>query len=105
MPSVQTIRVFAPISATIIETTAANAQIRIQRPCEPFSDIFTHYLHFYPAKLLPYIPAFFLSDEALIGKKAKVLDPFAGSRNRPIGSSCESTFTAVILGCRDQPFG
>lgn len=41
------------------------------------SDVYTHYLHRYPAKLLPYIPIFFLSGS--IPAKGPVLDPFAGS--------------------------
>ncbi|MBI2757997.1 MAG: hypothetical protein HYX49_04895 [Chloroflexi bacterium] len=41
------------------------------------SDVYTHYLHRYPAKLLPYIPIFFLSS-SLTGGGA-ILDPFAGT--------------------------
>lgn len=41
------------------------------------SDVYTHYLHRYPAKLLPYIPIFFLSSS--LPGDAPILDPFAGT--------------------------
>lgn len=39
----------------------------------------THYLHPYPAKLLPHIAHFFLAAKSLAGPRATVLDPFGGS--------------------------
>jgi len=42
------------------------------------SDVFTHYFHKYPAKLIPYIPIFFLSSQ-MCDENDLVLDPFAGS--------------------------
>jgi hypothetical protein len=48
-----------------------------QWPWAKRSDFYTHYLHRYPAKLLPYIPIFFLSS-SIVGN-APVLDPFAGT--------------------------
>ncbi len=42
------------------------------------SDVYTHYLHKYPAKLIPYIPIFFLSS-SICGEDELVMDPFAGS--------------------------
>jgi DNA modification methylase len=39
----------------------------------------THYLHPYPAKLLPQIAHFFLASNILAPKGAKVLDPFGGT--------------------------
>lgn len=42
------------------------------------SDVYTHYFHKYPAKLLPYIPIFFLSS-SLISKNDLLLDPFSGT--------------------------
>ena len=41
------------------------------------SDVYTHYMHRYPAKLLPYIPIFFLSSS--LGGDGVILDPFAGT--------------------------
>lgn len=42
------------------------------------SDVYTHFLHRYPAKLLPYIPVFFLSS-SLASDDDTILDPFAGT--------------------------
>lgn len=39
----------------------------------------SHYLHPYPAKLLPHIAHFFLANRSLVGADEVVLDPFAGS--------------------------
>ncbi|MBI4063454.1 MAG: hypothetical protein HY401_04045 [Elusimicrobia bacterium] len=67
------------------------------------SDVFTHYLHPYPAKLLPYIPAFFLSDEALIDRKAKVLDPFAGSGTVLLEALVNPYFSRPVVGVEINP--
>ena len=42
-------------------------------------DFYTHLIHPYPAKLLPHIPRFFLSNEILSQKDDVILDPFSGS--------------------------
>ena len=42
------------------------------------SDVYTHFLHRYPAKLIPYIPIFFLSS-SLASDGDIILDPFAGT--------------------------
>jgi hypothetical protein len=39
----------------------------------------SHYLHPYPAKLLPHIAHFFLANRSLVGANETVLDPFGGS--------------------------
>jgi hypothetical protein len=39
----------------------------------------THYLHSYPAKLLPHIAHFFLASQRLCPSDGLVLDPFSGS--------------------------
>ncbi len=39
----------------------------------------SHYLHSYPAKLLPHIAHFFLANRSLVGAEEVVLDPFGGS--------------------------
>lgn len=44
----------------------------------------THYLHPYPAKLLPQIAHFFLAAHSLSGRKDIVLDPFCGSGTVPL---------------------
>ncbi len=43
------------------------------------SDVYTHFLHKYPAKILPYIPIFFLSSDTYAGQDELVLDNFAGT--------------------------
>ena len=43
------------------------------------SDTCTHMIHSYPAKLVPYIPAFFLFNPAYKDKSGFLLDPFAGT--------------------------
>jgi len=45
----------------------------------PVGERATHYLHPYPAKLLPQIPAFFLANSILSNPGDTVLDPFCGS--------------------------
>jgi len=45
----------------------------------PMGERATHYLHPYPAKLLPQIPAFFLANSILSKPGDTVLDPFCGS--------------------------
>lgn len=43
------------------------------------SDVYTHLLHKYPAKILPYIPIFFLSSDSYATQDDLVLDNFAGT--------------------------
>lgn len=43
------------------------------------SDRYTHLLHPYPAKVIPHIPHFFLSNSLLSGPGEVVLDPFCGT--------------------------
>lgn len=43
------------------------------------SDKYTHLIHSYPAKLMPYIPIFFLFDPSYANKKGYLMDPFAGT--------------------------
>lgn len=45
----------------------------------PIGERATHYLHPYPAKLLPQIPAFFLASDHLSSPGGTILDPFCGS--------------------------
>jgi len=43
------------------------------------SDAYTHLLHRYPAKMLSYIPAFFLSTQRYASRGDPILDVFAGT--------------------------
>jgi DNA modification methylase len=90
-------------------------------------DFYTHIIHPYPAKLLPHIPRFFLSNEILSQKKDIVLDPFSGSgtvllesilqARNAIGADCNPMArlisqvkvkylsTSILLGaCRTEIF-
>lgn len=75
------------LSASVTELEAAYAAEResvgvdFRRLVElsPRTDRATHFLHPYPAKLLPQIAALFLNDSALTDPGDTVLDPFCGS--------------------------
>lgn len=43
------------------------------------SDVYTHSIHRYPAKILPHIPIFFLTSETFASSNEAILDPFAGT--------------------------
>lgn len=58
---------------------AINVNFRQLVSWAPLGERATHYLHPYPAKLLPQIPIFFLSNNLLSSPGDTVLDPFCGS--------------------------
>lgn len=58
---------------------AASVNFRALVPSVPSGERASHYIHPYPAKLLPHIPAFFLSNTVLCAPGETVLDPFCGS--------------------------
>jgi DNA modification methylase len=71
-------------------------KISFRRLCSKWSwakrsDVYTHALHRYPARLFPYIPIFFLSTNSYASKDDIILDPFAGSGT-------------VLLECMIHPF-
>lgn len=51
----------------------------IEWPWAKRSDVYTHQIHNYPAKVLAYIPIYFLSTEDFCPRNEKVLDCFMGS--------------------------
>ncbi|MGE4300953.1 MAG: DNA methyltransferase [Victivallaceae bacterium] len=67
-------------------------------PSDTNSDFYSHLIHPYPAKLLPQIPRFFLSNDLLSKEGDIVLDLFAGAgtvlleallaRRRVVGAEC-----------------
>jgi DNA modification methylase len=64
------------------EHTGAPYRVSFRNLCSNWpwakrSDVYTHYMHRYPAKLLPYIPIFFLSSS--LARDDTILDPFAGT--------------------------
>ena len=61
------------------ESSPLPVSIRDLVPEMPYnSPRYTHGIHFYPAKLIPQIPALFL-DELSLPRSATILDPFCGS--------------------------
>jgi DNA modification methylase len=58
---------------------AVTVNFRKLVPWIPVGERATHYLHSYPAKLLPQISAFFLANSLLSKPGDTVLDPFCGS--------------------------
>lgn len=50
------------------------------------SNLATHYIHRYPAKLIPHIPRFFLSSDYFSSSGDYVLDPFCGTGTVPLES-------------------
>ncbi|MEK7448170.1 MAG: DNA methyltransferase [Planctomycetota bacterium] len=66
------------------------------------SDVYTHHLHKYPAKLLSYIPIFFLSRTPQ-NKHEVVLDPFAGSGTVLLESIAHPYYKRNCLGIEINP--
>jgi len=66
------------------------------------SDVFTHHLHKYPAKLIPYIPIFFLSSK-MCDEKDIVLDPFAGSGTVLLESIAHPHYKRNCIGVEINP--
>jgi len=58
---------------------AISVNFRRLVPNSDYPDYATHLIHPYPAKLLPHIPRFFLSNDLLSRPGDLVLDPFCGS--------------------------
>jgi hypothetical protein len=56
----------------------------------------THYLHAYPAKLLPHIAHFFLASEKLCPAGGIVLDPFSGSGTVALESCLSGRLAAYV---------
>lgn len=67
------------------------------------SDVYTHLLHRYPAKLLPYIPIFFLSSPTYAYEDDVVLDPFAGTGTVLLESIVHQTYKRNSIGVEINP--
>src|ERR1700674_471199 len=59
--------------------TPVALNFRAAVPWIPYGERATHFMHSYPAKLLPHIPHFFLANRVLSSAETFVLDPFGGS--------------------------
>ena len=74
------------------KATGSPVQVSFREMCSAWpwakrSDVMTHYMHRYPAKMLPYIPILFLSS-SLASEGDIVLDGFAGTGT--VGLECIS---------------
>jgi len=66
------------------------------------SDVFTHHMHKYPAKLIPYIPIFFLSSK-ICSENDIVMDPFAGSGTVLLESIAHPYYKRNCVGIEINP--
>jgi len=66
------------------------------------SDVLTHHIHKYPAKLIPYIPIFFLSSQ-MCAKDDEVMDPFTGSGTVLLESITHPYFKRNCFGIEINP--
>ncbi len=60
----------------------------------------SHMIHLYPAKLLPHIPAYFLSNTVLSQPGDTVLDPFCGSGTVPLEANLAERYS---IGADSNP--
>lgn len=66
---------------------------------------YPHNIYPYPAKVYPYIPLFFLSNDELCPSNGIVLDPFAGSGTVLLESLINPFYKRSVLGVELNPFG
>jgi len=83
-------------------------RISFRELCKPWewarrSDVYTHFLHKYPAKILPYIPIYFLSSEEYASKNEAVLDPFCGTGTVLLESIVHPYFARKAIGVEINP--
>lgn len=67
------------------------------------SDTYTHLLHRYPAKMLAYIPAFFLSTRRYAGRGDSILDVFAGTGTVLLESIIHPFYPRCAYGIEINP--
>lgn len=67
------------------------------------SDVYTHFLHRYPAKILPYIPIYFLSSEEYTSKNEVVMDPFCGTGTVLLESIVHPYLARKAIGVEINP--
>lgn len=67
------------------------------------SECYTHLMHKYPAKILPYIPIFFLSSESYASSTDTILDPFAGTGTVLLESIIHPYFKRDAIGVEINP--
>jgi hypothetical protein len=67
------------------------------------SDVYTHLIHAYPAKMLAYIPIFFQSTERFAKANEPILDVFAGSSTVLLESIAHPVFPRDAYGIEINP--
>jgi len=67
------------------------------------SDVYTHAIHKYPARLFPYIPIFFLSTNRYAVEDDIIFDPFAGSGTVLLESIVHPFFKRNAYGAEINP--
>jgi DNA modification methylase len=67
------------------------------------SEAYTHQIHRYPAKILPYIPIFFLSNPFYSSEEDLVVDPFAGTGTVLLESIIHPYFKRNSVGVEINP--
>lgn len=67
------------------------------------SELYTHLMHKYPAKILPYIPIFFFSSETYASLGGAILDPFAGTGTVLLESIIHPYFKRNAIGVEINP--
>jgi len=78
--------------------------VKIHLP-EKNSNNHAHYIHPYPGKIFPYIPALLLSISDLCPIKGRVLDPFSGSGSVLLESITHPFFKRDAFGVEINPLG
>ena len=83
-------------------------QISFRKLCSEWpwakrSDAYTHQIHRYPAKILPYIPITILSNPFLASEEDLVMDPFAGTGTVLLESMIHPYFKRNSVGIEINP--
>jgi 16S rRNA G966 N2-methylase RsmD len=72
---------------------------------EKHSNVYTHLIHPYPAKMFPYIPTFFFSIPEICPPDGMVLDPFCGSGTVLLESLIHPMYKRNAYGVEINPLG
>ena len=90
------------------KNTQVPIQISFRELCSNWSwakrsEVYTHQMHYYPAKILPYIPIYFLSSKHYASQNETVLDPFAGTGTVLLESIIHPFFKRNVMGIEINP--
>ena len=92
----------------IFKKTLAPIRVNFRKLCSQWdwakrSDVYTHLMHRYPAKILPYIPIFFLSSEEYASRDDMVMDPFCGTGTVLLESMINPYYKRNCIGVEINP--